>query len=64
MVQTPAKSLTLDEFLKLPEKKPASEYMGGKIIQKPVSQGKHSALLSRMVTTINESLEQQQRALA
>jgi len=30
--------LTLEEFLKLPETKPASEYIGGQIIQKPMPQ--------------------------
>lgn len=42
MVQTPAKPLTLDEFLKLPETKPASEFIDGQIIQKAMPQGKHS----------------------
>ncbi len=29
MVQVPTKSLTLEDFLQLPEKKPASEYIDG-----------------------------------
>jgi Uma2 family endonuclease len=33
MVQTPAKPLSLEEFLKLPETEPASEYIDGQIIQ-------------------------------
>ncbi len=37
MVQTPSKILTLEEFLKLPETEPASEYINGHIIQKPMS---------------------------
>ena len=44
MVQSPPKSLTLEEFLELPETKPASEYIDGAIIQKPMPQGKHSIL--------------------
>ncbi|NJR41094.1 MAG: Uma2 family endonuclease, partial [Leptolyngbyaceae cyanobacterium CSU_1_4] len=36
MVQTSAKPLTLDEFLALPDTKPASEYLNGKVIQKPM----------------------------
>jgi Uma2 family endonuclease len=44
MVQTPTKVLTLEEFLKLPETKPASEYIDGRIIQKLMPQGEHSAL--------------------
>ncbi|MGD1858155.1 MAG: Uma2 family endonuclease [Leptolyngbyaceae cyanobacterium] len=44
MVQAPAQSITLEEFLKLPETKPASEYINGTILQKPMPQGKHSIL--------------------
>ena len=45
MVQSPLKSLTLEEFLELPETKPASEYIDGAIRQKPMPQGKHSILV-------------------
>jgi Uma2 family endonuclease len=38
IVQTPLKSLRLEEFLTLPETKPASEYFDGKITQKPMPQ--------------------------
>jgi len=44
MVHSPRKSLTLEEFLELPETKPASEYIDGAIVQKPMPQGKHSIL--------------------
>ncbi|MBE9030485.1 Uma2 family endonuclease [filamentous cyanobacterium LEGE 11480] len=44
MVQTPTKPVTLAEFLELPETKPASEYVDGAVIQKPMPQGKHSIL--------------------
>ncbi len=44
MVQVPSKSLTLDDFLQLPDTKPASEYIDGQIIQKPMPQGKHSVI--------------------
>jgi len=40
-VQARTKTLTLEEFLKLPETKPASEYIGGQI-QKPMPQGKQA----------------------
>ena len=53
MVQTPSKTLTLEEFLKLPETKPANEYIDGQIIQKPMPQGKHSTIQGELVTTIN-----------
>jgi Uma2 family endonuclease len=44
MVQTSVQSLTLEEFLQLPETKPASEYMDGQVTQKPMPQGKHSTV--------------------
>lgn len=44
MVQIPSKALTLAEFLALPEIKPASECIDGQIVQKPIPQGKHSAI--------------------
>ena len=44
MLQAPQKPLTLEAFLELPETKPASEYINGEIIQKPMPQGKHSIL--------------------
>ena len=53
MVQIPSKPLTLSEFLKLPEAKPASEYVHGQIIQKPMPQGKHSTIQGELVTAIN-----------
>lgn len=37
-------NLSLDEFLVLPETTPASEYIDGKIYQKPMPKGKHSLL--------------------
>ena len=53
MVQTPEKMLTLAQFLQLPETKPASEYSDRQIIQKPMPQGKHSAIQGEFVTAIN-----------
>jgi Uma2 family endonuclease len=53
MVQTPAKTMTLAEFLQQPETKPACEYIDGQIIQKPMPQGQHSTIQGEMVTAIN-----------
>jgi Uma2 family endonuclease len=64
MVQTPSKFITLDEFLKLPETKPASEYIEGKIIQKPMPQGKHSAIQGEFVPVINSVVKPQRIARA
>lgn len=47
--------LTLTQFLKLPETKPAREFIDGQIYQKPMPQGKHSTLQIRLADTINEA---------
>ena len=64
MVQTPAKLLTLEEFLALPETEPASEYVDGHIIQKPMPQGKHSSIQTELSTTVNAKLRSQRVARA
>lgn len=53
MVQAPSKTLALAEFLQLPETKPASEYVDGRIIEKPMPQGKHSVIQGELVPAIN-----------
>ena len=57
MIQTPTKPLTLEEFLKLPETKPASEFIEGEIIQKPMPQGKHSTIQGDFVPAVNTVLK-------
>lgn len=64
MVQIPAKPLTLDEFLELPETEPASEYIDGHIIQKPMPQGEHSALQTELAPAINLVVKPQRIARA
>ncbi|ACK72038.1 protein of unknown function DUF820 [Gloeothece citriformis PCC 7424] len=64
MIQTPSKTLTLEEFLKLPETKPASEYIDGQIIQKPMPQGKHSIIQGELTTLINAILKPKKIARA
>lgn len=64
MVQTPAKPLSLEEFLKLPETEPASEYIDGQIIQKPMPQGEHSVIQGELVTTVNAVVKPQKIARA
>jgi Uma2 family endonuclease len=64
MVKSSIKPLTLEEFLKLPETKPSSEYINGQIIQKSMPQGKHSILQSELVTNINFVVKPQKVALA
>ena len=64
MVQVPSKLLTLDDFLQLPETKPASEYIDGQIIQKPMPQGKHSAIQTELSAAINAAIKSQRVARA
>jgi Uma2 family endonuclease len=64
MVQTPSRPLTLEEFLLLPETKPASEYIDGQIIQKPMPQGEHSALQTELAPAINSVVKSRQVARA
>ena len=64
MVTTPSKPITLEEFLALPETKPASEYIDGKIIQKPMPKGKHSTIQTELSTAINIALKPQKTARA
>lgn len=64
MVQTPVKPITLKEFLKLPETKPACEFIDGEIIQKPMPQGKHSTVQLDLGSAINLALKPQKIARA
>jgi Uma2 family endonuclease len=64
MVQTSTKPLTLEEFLQLPETKPASEFVNGQIIQKPMPQGKHSVVQGELTSAIHAALKPLQIARA
>jgi len=60
----PTNILSLEDFLALPETKPAKEYMNGEIYQKPMPQGKHSTLQSEIVTLINQRAKSERIAYA
>ncbi|MFE1748341.1 Uma2 family endonuclease [Coleofasciculus sp. H7-2] len=64
MVQISSKSITLEEFLKLPETKPATEYINGEVIQKPMPKTRHSRLQEKLTGTINGVVEEQRIAYA
>jgi len=64
MVQTSSKPLTLEEFLKLPETKPTSEYIDGKIVQKPMPKTRHSRLQGKFINTLNQVIEERRIAYA
>lgn len=56
MVQSSAQPLNLEAFLELPEIKPAGEYIDGRIVQKPMPRGKHSAIQTELSSFINTAL--------
>ena len=64
MIQAQSKALSLKEFLKLPETKPASEYIAGQIIQKPMPQGRHSSIQGELVLAINAGVKSKKIACA
>jgi Uma2 family endonuclease len=64
MVQIFTKPLSLEAFLALPETKPASEYISGRMIQKPMPKARHSRLQSKLTDAINAVVEKQKIAYA
>jgi len=64
MTATTTQSITLSEFLQLPETKPAREYINGEIIQKPMSKGRHSRLQGKLCAAINQVAEDAKIAYA
>ncbi|GAB4470384.1 MAG: Uma2 family endonuclease [Elainellaceae cyanobacterium] len=64
MVQVPAKPTTLEAFLQLPETKPASEYIDGQVVQKPMPKARHSRLQGKLIDAINGVAEASRVAYA
>ncbi len=56
MVQTPVRQITLEEFLALPDTKPATEYIDGAIIQKPMPQKQHGIIQKQLLFSIDPIL--------
>jgi Uma2 family endonuclease len=56
--------LTLDEFLALPEEKPALEYLDGMVAQKVSPKGQHSKLQYKLAEFFNRSAEPHKLAFA
>ncbi len=56
--------LTLEEFLKLPEEKPALEFEEGRIIQKVSPKARHSSIQGDLVQFFNRSLRSRRLARA
>ena len=64
MTQAIIKPLTLEEFLKREETKPASEFINNQIIQKPMPQGEHSLLQGELSERVNQVAKERKIALA
>lgn len=64
MVKFSTKFLTLEEFINLPDTEPASEYIDGLIIQKPMPQGEHSVIQTELTPAINLVVKPKQIARA
>jgi Uma2 family endonuclease len=64
MVQAPAQRMILDDFLGLPEVKPANEFINGAICQKPMPQGKHSIIQRELTFAIDRPLRDRKIARA
>jgi Uma2 family endonuclease len=64
MTVTAIRPVTIEEFLQLPETEPASEFINGQIIQKPMPQGEHSQLQIDLCETINQIAKPQKIAKA
>ncbi len=56
--------LTLEAFLAMPETKPASEFVDGEIVQKPMPKGKHSIVQRELTFTIDRPLSAENLAQA
>jgi Uma2 family endonuclease len=56
--------MTLEAFLHLPETQPASEFIDGAVIQKPMPQGQHSLIQTTFCETINQVAKPQKIAVA
>jgi Uma2 family endonuclease len=63
-LSNPSNTLSLKEFLTLPETKPASEYIDGQIYQKSMPQLQHSTLQAEIVSCINHIGKQKKIAFA
>jgi Uma2 family endonuclease len=64
VIQAVVKPLSLDEFLAMPETEPASEFIDGEIVQKPMPKGRHSRLQYALATEINGVAEKPRIAIA
>jgi Uma2 family endonuclease len=58
------RTLTIDEFLELPETEPPSEYIRGEVIQKVAPSPKHAFLVLQIGARLTNHLDQRDEAVA
>jgi Uma2 family endonuclease len=63
-MSTVVQPMTLEAFLQLPQTQPASEFIDGVVIQKPMPQGEHSRIQSKFCAAVNQVTELQKIAYA
>jgi Uma2 family endonuclease len=56
MIQTPLKIITIEEFLELPETKPAREFIDNQIVSKPMPKGQHSIIQRQLIIFLSANL--------
>ena len=67
MVQTPVKptaDTTLEDFLLLPQTKPATEYINGQVVQKPMPKAAHSGIQTDLAAAINAAIRSEKKGRA
>ena len=64
MTVTQPLAITLEEFLQRPATKPASEYIDGAMVQKPIPKTRYARLQGKLIQAINEVTEAQRLAYA
>jgi Uma2 family endonuclease len=62
MIQTPLKIISLEEFLQLPETKPACEFVNNQIVPKPMPKGQHSTIQRQLIIFLSAILSPQKIA--
>jgi Uma2 family endonuclease len=58
------RQISLAEFLAMPDTKPASELIGGQIVQKPMPKPEHNRIQYKLCVAINQSAEPEKIACA
>ena len=64
MSQVADELVDLEDFLQMPETKPACEFIDGRIIQKVSPKAKHSLMQGNLITRINRKTQRKKVGLA